>query len=119
MSATTGAVLIAAERERQITGEGWTAEHDDSHEAGELALAACCYAMPVQLFRRDERPLAHAMVVFHDPWPWDDNWDKRKGGGNKPRLARSVEERIDWLVKAGALLAAEIDRLQRVSDVPR
>lgn len=35
---------IGAERARQIASEGWTAEHDDKHEHGELALAAAAYA---------------------------------------------------------------------------
>ena len=35
---------IAAERERQISAEGWTPEHDDEHGNGELAMAASAYA---------------------------------------------------------------------------
>ena len=32
--------LIAAERERQVAGEGWTPEHDDAHADGSLGFAA-------------------------------------------------------------------------------
>ncbi|MEG2267851.1 MAG: DUF550 domain-containing protein, partial [Acinetobacter sp.] len=34
---------IIAERQRQISEEGWTPEHDDEHDKGELAMAAVCY----------------------------------------------------------------------------
>lgn len=118
---TSGVNLIAEERKRQILEEGWSAEHDDEHTDGSLALAAVCYATPVKLFRMDE--LANA---FHlsDPWPrsWDSVWDKRYryGAGRALRAnyipdpkTYSDEERIDLLVKAGALIAAEIDRLLR------
>ena len=53
-------------------------------------------------------------ISFRDPWPmwWDSQWDKRL-----PRLPKIVKEysieRIRELEKAGALIAAEIDRLLR------
>lgn len=42
MSRTLDGVIaeIAAERKRQIEAEGWTPEHDDAHDKGELARAA-------------------------------------------------------------------------------
>lgn len=39
----TGIELIAKERQRQIEQEGWTAEHDSQHTAGELLQCACYY----------------------------------------------------------------------------
>lgn len=48
----TGVELIAAERRRQVDVEEWTAEHDADHRDGELAWAACYYAMPCMIFRR-------------------------------------------------------------------
>jgi len=33
---------IIAERQRQTSAEGWTAEHDDEHTEGEIASAAAC-----------------------------------------------------------------------------
>ncbi len=42
----TGIELIAQERQRQVSEEGWTAEHDDGHTDQELARAASCYANP-------------------------------------------------------------------------
>lgn len=98
----TGTELIAAERQRQIEVEGWTQEHDDEHEAGQLAAAARCYTKTAQLqvcrlaSRKPGRP--------EFTWPWDDDaW--------KPS-----DDPIRNLVKAGALIAAEIDRLQRAKD---
>lgn len=109
----TGSQLIAEERERQITAEGWTPEHDDKHEGGELACAAICYAMPNDLVRRvtkechargaDGRIAKRLQSLFEYFWPWERQWWKP-----------SPENRIRELVKAGALIAAEIDRLQRL-----
>lgn len=84
-----GVNLIEAERERQIYQEGWTEEHDDKHVNNELALAAACYAVPD--------------VFSQGYWPptWDLSWHKST-------------TRIRDLVKAGALIAAEIERLQRI-----
>jgi hypothetical protein len=87
-----GAERIAAERERQIQQEGWTSDHDDEHVHGELARAAACY---VQHAGRDWGEPPH-----HTPygWPWDGQWWKPTG------------DAICDLTKAGALIAAEIDR---------
>ena len=90
----TGAALIAAERRRQIEAEGWTPEHDAEHWDDDLARAAVCYALP-----SSERPLHREDPPR--PWPWlRSAW--------KP----CPDDRVRELVKAGALIAAEIDRLQ-------
>lgn len=86
----TGIHDIWAERIRQEGGEGWTPEHDDQHTHGELARAAMCYA----------DPLNGPGVPYR--WPWDRVWWK------------PTDRRRD-LVKAGALIAAEIDRLDRIA----
>jgi hypothetical protein len=92
----TGIELIAAERKRQIKEEGWTAEHDDQHKDGELAKAAASYAYPHEggFFSR------RAAL-----WPWADEWYKP-----------NPDNRIRELEKAGALIAAEIDRLLRLEE---
>lgn len=87
----TGTELIAEERARQISAEGWTPEHDDKHGMSELAMAAVCYATPA----------AHRGTTY---WPWSSRWWKP-----------TPENRIRELAKAGALIAAEIDRLQRAA----
>jgi hypothetical protein len=103
----TGIERIAAERARQIAKEGWTPEHDDDHDLGELALVGALYATPVRLFEKLENP--NGGVAMLDPWPdtWDRKWDKR--GPRRLTGPRRIRE----LEKAGALIAAEIDRLLR------
>ena len=91
----TGIELIAEERQRQIEQEGWTAEHDAQHSHHELARAAAFYATPGPLRvinRENGTPYG---------WPFNKAWWKP-----------SPQDRKRELVKAGALIAAEIDRLQ-------
>ena len=87
--------LIAAERVRQVSVEGWTPDHDDNHGDGELAAAAASYAWPDLLTRGTDIPAA---------WPWADEWWKP-----------TPDDRIREMVKAGALIVAEIERLQRLT----
>lgn len=85
-SRTPAVEMIAAERSRQIDKEGWSPEHDDDqHRSGDLATAAACYIEP---------------SLMRQWWPWENEWWKPK-------------DRIRDLVRAGALVAAEIDRLLR------
>lgn len=100
-----GIERIAAERKRQIEQEGWTPEHDAEHTNNELAWAAACYAAPAAL-RVD---CVAVRGEGDDVWPWHYAWDKRRPS---PTLA----ERIRELEKAGALVAAEIDRLLARAD---
>jgi len=99
MREQTGAELIFAERMRQIKEEGWTEEHDDRHQDAELAWAACYYAMPCPKAFRDV--IVPPLAMFPDNW--DESYAKRRG----------YYDRVRDLVKAGALIAAEIDRLRR------
>ena len=86
---TQAARDVLAERQRQIIDEGWTPEHDDKeHLPGELALAAASYLCA------DERDAPPAI------WPWDWSWWK-------PR------DRRRNLIKSGALILAEIERIDR------
>lgn len=117
----TGVERIAKERQRQVEREDWTAEHDDGHTSGELAWAAVCYAAPALVYVQDDDYANQ--IVFRDPWP--SGWeyaDKRPypDNGNQvgPNHELPVKERIRQLEKAGALIAAEIDRLLRTSPVP-
>ncbi|TIM14496.1 MAG: hypothetical protein E5Y67_12520 [Mesorhizobium sp.] len=122
---------IAAERQRQIESEGWTPEHDDKHEKGELAGAAACYALhdvnyvapshypPRRVYAavseardavsktemattREAIRLAIGEPKAPTRWPWDASWWK------------PTARRRD-LVKAGALIAAEIERIDRLA----
>jgi len=112
--AKTGVELIAEERQRQIKKEGWSAEHDDEHINGEMAMAAACYAAPQYLNRINDDG------EIRDPWPWTELWDKRRCKDASVEIPNpetySPEVRLDLLVKAGALIAAEIDRLNRLKE---
>lgn len=88
---TSGVRAIARERHRQIEQEGWSAEHDDTHTDDNLAIAAACYALPVR-----------ARFLLTNWWPWNSFWWKP-----------TPDNRIRELEKAGALIAAEIERLER------
>jgi len=103
----TGIELIAAERARQITEEGWTADHDDTeHPAGQLAGAAACYALWHSVYLHSGVLWRFIMAL----WPWSHEWWK----------PTQPADPIRDLAKAGALIAAEIDRLQRrQADAPR
>lgn len=109
------AAEIDAERKRQIEAEGFSPDHDDStNDSGELALAAACYATPTLLYRKDDYANA---VRFSDPWPWDECWDTRPGEGNviAPNDSLTPKKRRRQLIKAAALIVAEIERLDRLS----
>lgn len=95
----TGLELIADERKRQIEVEGWTPEHDDTHTDGALAQAGACYAMAAHYQASGWSP---DRLLSLTPFPWEREWWKP-----------SVDP-VRNLAKAGALIAAEIDRLQRL-----
>lgn len=85
-SEVNGSFLIAQERQRQISEEGYDPEHDDDHEYGELAQAGAAYA-----------------IGKKELFPWKGAWN--------PSL-----DPVRTMTKAGALIAAEIDRLLRIQN---
>lgn len=87
---------VIAERERQVKVEGWNSGHDDAHGPGELATAASRYATNAAACMGAEPPT----LKFGANWPWDESWFK-------PTTPRRD------LVKAAALLLAEIERIDR------
>lgn len=99
----TGCERILAERQRQILEEGWTAESDDDAIRGGLANAAACYAATSNIYPPNS---------YMSLWPWGSKWDKRISRPLKTGF--DVNARIVELAKAGALCAAEIDRLLRL-----
>lgn len=87
-----GAELIGEERRRQTDVEGYDATHDRHHTPQVLCRAAVGYA----LHDDPSKPVADAAANL---WPWaQDFW--------KPK------DQLRNLVRAGALIAAAIDRLQ-------
>ena len=86
-----GVKLIAQERNRQIKKEGYTKEHDAQHQQGQLSIAAACYALNKLPCRNwGGTPL----------FPWQQTYHKLK-----------KHDRKRSLVIAGALIAAELDRI--------
>ena len=90
---------IAAEWRRQVEAEGWTPEHDDTHAGADLGYAAASYVLSAIGHFPGDR--AQQMPGF---WPWGKEWWK-------PSAPRRD------LVKAAALIVAEIERLDRASPV--
>jgi len=78
---------VAAERRRQIEKHGWSSAHDDGHTNGEIASAAADYALPGQA---------------PPSWSW--------AYGSK---VVDKDPRRTQLIKAAALIIAEIERLDR------
>ena len=89
----TGVELIAEERQRQIDVEGYNDEHDKNHDVDTFVKAAISYSI-VDLDEEKGGDYVYAC------WPWDKTYWKPKG-------------RLRNLVRAGALIAAAIDRLQK------
>lgn len=83
---------VEAERKRQIEVLGRTHEADDKYKLSELPRAAACYSIPYG-------------NVMNDIWPWDPTYF--------PVAPMSPEMQRRNLVKAAALLLAEIERLDR------
>nr|WP_313037315.1 hypothetical protein [Achromobacter ruhlandii] len=92
---TAAARDVLAERQRQINVEGWTPEHDDQYTAGDMAAAAACYANQGR-YHYPEPGLPGPK------WPWAAEWWKPS------TYRRNLE-------KAGALILAEIERLDRAA----
>lgn len=96
---TRAADDVIAERDRQISVWSFSFAHDNRHKAGELAAAAVCYT--IAAFMDSESSLKR---IYSRYWPWDCEWWK-------PTTRRRN------LVKAAALIIAEIERLDRMDDL--
>jgi hypothetical protein len=96
---------ILAERLRQIFGECRTSEQDDKYTNQELLAAACCfatYARERSDLYIEGREQSYRRGVVPQDWPWPTTWWKP----HSPKRD---------LVRAGALIAAELDRYNRLS----
>ena len=82
---------VLAERKRQVSAEGYSLHRDDLYVKGELAEAGATYAS-----------LAGKLTTRSTAWPW-----------GQETFKPSADRRRD-MVKAAALLLAEIERLDRV-----
>lgn len=90
---------IRSERERQKVIECWSEDHDDTHVHGEMALAALCYTQSAASQLGNPPAPLQGVPGF---WPWSAEWWKPK----TPRRD---------LVRAAALIVAEIERLDRAT----
>lgn len=100
MNEKPGADLITEERVRQISQEGYTLGHDAGYVKFELVKAAIAYLVTYVHYGSEfagNNPMASHW------WPWD--WRIFKPLSNNGNPLRD-------LVRAGALIAAEIDRIQ-------
>lgn len=108
-SSSRGVLAIAAERRRQIKVEGWTLEHDDEWTAGCLTRAAICYsqraAWQLRMEELSGKPEPAGTDLPPTNWPWDREWWKPKDATRN-------------LVRAGALIAAELDKIARLPSAP-
>lgn len=96
---------VLAERRRQVEGEGFTPAHDDqSHGCGAMSRAAACYARGPQFLMMHKMGDGQSNIVdVPVDWPWAPSWWK-------PRSRR------EDLVRAGALILAEIERIDRAAE---
>lgn len=104
---------LAKERMRQITVEGWSTEHDDKHTECELSTAAACYALAhlPRGFKLTKAAMRSPTIRHREEndarrvpphsWPWSGEWWKPKSPHRN-------------LVRAGALILAELARIQRI-----
>lgn len=99
---------VLAERTRQVMVKRWTPSHDDTHDAGELAAAGSCYALSAAVILN---PYTQGDGVEESTppyaWPW---------GAEHWKINRADPRRA--LVKAAALLIAEIERIDRQAARP-
>jgi hypothetical protein len=96
-----GSELIAEKARTNREHKGYTPEHDDTHDKGELVEAAIAYATVARTQQIiGDTELAKAVP---DCWPFE------------MAAWKPSDDPIRNLVHAGALIAAEIDRLQRLA----
>jgi hypothetical protein len=113
-----GVAAIERERLHQVDNLRFDADHDDAHEIEQLAKAAACYALPHR-YRITEVtvPATGDWQLRKLIWPWQErDWKPETQNLSPPSRADGIKvvNRIAELSKAGALIAAEIDRLARM-----
>lgn len=103
----TGAELIADERKRQVEIEGYTPKHDEQNTKMQLTSAAIFYCKAAKLAQHPKKPgqVVDYVMIETEEFPEDWNSDYAK-----PSFDNSIKD----LTKAGALICAEIDRLQGI-----
>ena len=105
LSTTPSMQDVIAERIRQVRLEGFTSQGDNEYVEAELSAAAAYYAGHAycQVNGDDWHGVKKVVPQMELDWPWDAEWFKPS---DDPRRN---------LVKAAALILAEIDRLDRAA----
>lgn len=117
---TTVQELIALEREKQ-RGLGFDAAHDDARKQGELARAAAFFALPGTVDLSADGtvkldPVYLLTAEFQDSCKMNRDSRSKIADPNSPEGLQEYRTlRIRELVKAGAFIHAEIERLQRAA----
>ncbi|MEC4091602.1 crAss001_48 related protein [Pseudoalteromonas rubra] len=108
-----GIDLIAMERWDQIHAKGYDTVHDQQYKTSALGNAAICYAIMAGCTPRMRKRFRHFNKQGRPPngWPWS-------SAHFKPGEGDSDQERVRELTKAAALIAAEIDRIERKKQSP-
>lgn len=108
MPVSCASMDVIKERQRQVSEEGFSNQHDDQYTNGELAKAAAVYALPADVrtdpvvYRDIDQRVTVVDVLRIKLWPWSKEWWKP-----------SPDNRRRELIKAAALIVAEIERLDR------
>lgn len=103
-----GGLRILVERDRQVREEGYTVAHDSEHDPIDLVHAAQTYLRIVEHrlrgveLSKDEAASLRDGAFAMRLWPWGDD-----------SLKPTTSDRD--LVKAGALIAAALDRIDEAS----
>ncbi len=90
--------MIHEERYRQQTEEGYTPAHDDEHAEGQLALLAAAYALSSRGEDHDKGLRTLSSFLFDCGWTFE------------------PKDPISDLVRAGALILAELERRLRAEE---
>ena len=103
---------VAAERQRQVSAEGWSAAHDDTHDKFEMSRAAAFYclhtAADVLPEPDHDAPSDRYGLFLTADSAWPEAWSRHLW--KKPKDARRN------LVRAAALIIADIERLDRENE---
>jgi hypothetical protein len=122
---------VLLEVKRQVEVEGWSSDHDDAHDKGEMAGAAACYALEGVAYTAPDhyppRKKYAAVVDARNSIPEKERETTREAiklALGEPAAPRNWPWHASWwkptttrrnLVKAAALLISEIKRLDRAA----
>lgn len=99
LQVSAAATDVIAERQRQITDEGFTPEQDDKYDREELVSAAISYIRLATIWK-DKDPDCYRKSSAPMSWPWSPEWWK------------PTNPRRD-MIKGIALLIAALERRDR------